>query len=140
MPKNGRLSELPLANVRFARPTAKLAECRRFYHEVLGLPVIAEFSGHAGYDGVVIGLPDEAVQLELVHDGGAVPEPSPENQVVLYLGDTAAVEGAAAPVRAAGHRTVVTANPYWSDRGAVAFEDPDGWVVILAPWAYGQEG
>ena len=87
----------------------------------------------------MIGLPDDFVQLELVHDGKAVPQPSPENQVVLYLADADTVEAAAAPVLAAGHRSVVTANPYWSDRGAIAFEDPDGWVVILAPWTYGQE-
>ena len=51
--------------VRFARPTAHFDECRVFYAEHLGLPVLASWRGHDGYDGVVFGLPDSAVQLEL---------------------------------------------------------------------------
>ncbi|MEV6110879.1 hypothetical protein AB0M28_40230 [Streptomyces sp. NPDC051940] len=38
-----------------------------------------------------------------------------------------------------GHHPVPAANPYWPQRGAVAFEDPDGWVVVLAPWVFGED-
>jgi hypothetical protein len=30
-------------------------------------------------------------------------------------------------------------NPYWADRGAVSFADPDGWIVVLAPWVFGHD-
>ena len=61
--------------VRFARPTAHFDECRTFYGEHLGLPVLASWRGHDGYDGVVFGLPGSAVQLELTqHSDPRIPE------------------------------------------------------------------
>jgi catechol 2,3-dioxygenase-like lactoylglutathione lyase family enzyme len=121
------------------RPSADLAACRRFYHDILGLTVLAEFSGHAGYDGLVLGLPDASVHLELVHEaaGGALPEPSTEHQLVFYLPDADAVAAIAARLEEHGHSPVTPANPYWPDRGAMAFEDPDRWTVIFAPWIFG---
>jgi hypothetical protein len=44
-------------------------------------------------------------------------------------------EAAASAVR----RLVPTADPYWAERDAVLFEDPDGWVMSLAPWVFGEE-
>lgn len=52
-----------------------------------------------------------------------VPAPHPENQLVLYL---------------RGPEALAAANPYWNQRGAVLFEDPDGWLVVLAPWVFGE--
>lgn len=68
-------------------PTARLAQCLHFYCDVLELAVIAEFRGHSGYDGVVRGLPGKAVHLELTQrvDDARIPEPSPENQLILFL-------------------------------------------------------
>jgi catechol 2,3-dioxygenase-like lactoylglutathione lyase family enzyme len=127
---------LPATSVRFARPTARLEACAAFYRDVLGLPVLAEFRGHDGYDGVVLGLPDRTVQLELTQRDGAPapPDPTPEHQLVCYVGDEAALARAEARLREHGHEPVPPENPYWSRRGALAFTDPDGWVVIIAPW------
>lgn len=129
---------LPVGAMRFARPTAKLDECVRFYRDALGLAVLAEFAGHDGYDGVILGLPGSAVHMELTYraDGPAVPEPSPENQIVFYLPDAAAVAAAAGWLRSAGYSTLEPENPYWSARGTLAFADPDGWQVLLAPWVF----
>lgn len=129
---------LPVANVRFARPTLRLAACRVFYGEALGLPVLASWESHQGYDGVVFGLPDESVQLELTEheDREPLPEPTSEHQLVLYLAEQAALAAILTRLAVSGYETDPTTNPYWSDRGAVAVPDPDGWVLILAPWVY----
>ena len=50
-------SGLAVAQVRVARPTDRLAEVEEFYAQVLGLPVLYRFENHAGYDGVMLGLP-----------------------------------------------------------------------------------
>lgn len=128
-------AQLPVGAVRFARPTAQLAQCLHFYRDVLGLAVLAEFRGHSGYDGVVLGLPGNAVHLELTQrvDDTRIPEPSPDNHLVFYLPNANAVVSAAARVQAHGYFPVIPENPYWLDRGAIAFQDPDAWVVIFAP-------
>jgi catechol 2,3-dioxygenase-like lactoylglutathione lyase family enzyme len=129
---------LPARSFRFARPTARLEACARFYRDVVGLEVLAEFTGHDGYDGIVLGLPDRSAQLELTRRAGgpALPDPTPEHQLVLYLGDEEAVARVEGRLRGHGLEPVPAENPYWSRRGAVAFTDPDGWVVILAPWTF----
>jgi len=53
-----------VGQIRFARPTDQLQEVVRFYHEGLGLPILSHFEGHSGYDGVILGMPDAACQLE----------------------------------------------------------------------------
>ena len=124
--------------VRFARPTAHFDECRTFYGEHLGLPVLASWRGHDGYDGVVFGLPGPAVQLELTqHSDPRIPEPSTENQLVLYLSGAHAFAAVVERLTAHGHHAVEVDNPYWAARGAASFADADGWIVILAPWVFG---
>ena len=49
-----------------ARPTADLTTSRDFYTRVLGLSVLWSFEDHDGFDGVILGLPDERAQLELI--------------------------------------------------------------------------
>ena len=48
---------LAVAQVRVARPTDRLAAVEKFYSTDLGLPVLYRFENHAGYDGVMLGLP-----------------------------------------------------------------------------------
>jgi hypothetical protein len=49
--------EWPVAQIRIARPTARMEAVVRFYRDGLGLPILTTFSGHAGYSGVMLGLP-----------------------------------------------------------------------------------
>ncbi|UNZ17521.1 VOC family protein [Streptomyces sp. 891-h] len=132
---------LSVGAVRFARPTARFEAVRAFYRDDLGLPVLAEWRDHADYDGVVLGLPGSPVHMELTQHGDPprIPAPHPENQLVLYLADQAAHDRAVAQLRSRGHRPVPAANPYWPDRGATLFQDPDGWHVVLAPWIFGRD-
>jgi YycE-like N-terminal domain len=68
---------LPVIATRIARATARLDAVRVFYRDVLGLPELGAFEKHAGYSGVIFGLPDPTVQLEFTaHEAGS-PCPAP---------------------------------------------------------------
>lgn len=123
---------LPAVQVRVARPTDRLAEVVRFYHQGLGLPVVAEFTGHDGYDGVMLGLPGRDYHLEFTsHAGGSpCPAPSRDNLLVFYVTDEVAVSATSQRLRAMGHPPVEPENPYWRTKG-LTFEDPDGWRIVL---------
>lgn len=118
--------------VRFARPTDRLDEVVRFYREGLGLQVIGSFERHAGYSGVMMGLPGNDYHLEFVHheDGSPGPAPSEENLIVFYLPNPEAVEEAGDRLREIGCEPVPPENPYWEENG-LTFADPDGWRVVL---------
>ena len=124
-----------VAQVRFARPTNRLAEVERFYTDVLGLPVIYRFSDHAGYDGVMIGLPNADCHLEFTSDldGSPCPPPSRENLLVLYFRSDAQMYEVVDRLAMAGCEPVEAENPYWAEVGALTFTDPDGWRVVLVP-------
>ncbi|MFJ2742519.1 VOC family protein [Streptomyces sp. NPDC087440] len=132
---------LDVGAVRFARPTARYDDVLAFYRDDLQLPVLADWRGHAGYDGVVFGLPGAPVHMEITQHGSPprIPEPHPENQLVLYLRGPEAVRAAEERLRERGHEPVEAANAYWPERGSVLFADPDGWLVVLAPWVFGED-
>ena len=97
-------AKLPVRHVRIARPTDQLDEVVRFYCEGLGLPEIGRFAGHAGYRGVMLGLPGLPHHLEFTqHDHGSPGQaPSRDNLLVLYFDDRARVEQVAARLAAPG--------------------------------------
>jgi catechol 2,3-dioxygenase-like lactoylglutathione lyase family enzyme len=121
----------PVARIRFARPTDQLEEVLRFYEEGLGLRRIDSFDDHAGYGGVMLGLPGEDVHLELTThaEGSPGPAPTRDNLLVLYMTDREAIAGIETRMRALGHEPVEPENPYWNDD--ITFADPDGWRVVL---------
>ena len=130
--------ELPVACVRFARPTRSLAAVDRFYGEALGLPLITHFENHEGYSGLVFGLPTELVQLEFTQrEDGLEPSPTAEDLLVLYFADSAAVTDRVTRLARFGYRAVPPENPYWDSavRGFTVV-DPDGCrLVLVAPGA-----
>lgn len=125
---------LRVAQVRVARPTDKLAEVVEFY-SCLGLPQLYRFTGHAGYDGVMFGVPGAGHHLEFTShgDGSPCPAPSADTLLVLYFDGPARMAAPVARLRAAGHEPVPLQNPYWAAQGALGFADPDGWLVVLVP-------
>jgi catechol 2,3-dioxygenase-like lactoylglutathione lyase family enzyme len=125
-------SELPVLRVRWARPTDRLEECVAFYRDGLGLRELGRFEGHAGYDGVLLGLPGSDYHLELTShaDGSPGPAPTTDNLLVLYLDSREAAEALAARLASRGHPAVEPENPYWDGR-SVTVADPDGWRVVL---------
>ncbi len=118
--------------LRVARACSDLARARRFYCDGLGLPVLAEFSDHDGFDGLIVGESRAGWHIELVVErGAAVAAPSPDDLIVLYEPDRVTFEARVAKVRAAGFATAPSSNPYW-DRCGVTFEGPDGYRTVLA--------
>ena len=124
--------QLPVVQLRVSRHTSRLGAMVEFYHHGLGLPLIYEYRGHAGYDGVMLGLPGRAYHLELTSRAGAVPGPSPDpdNLLVLYLTDRERRDAAVARLAALGYCPEPPCNPYWAADG-VTVADPDGWRVVL---------
>ncbi|MBN6039603.1 VOC family protein [Amycolatopsis sp. 195334CR] len=126
---------LAVAQVRVARPTDRLAEVVEFYSGCLGLPELYRFTGHAGYDGVMLGLPGTDYHLEFTShaEGSPGPAPTQENLLVLYFDGDTRMQETVVRLGEAGHEPVELENPYWAENGALAFPDPDGWLVVLVP-------
>ncbi|MGB3329806.1 MAG: VOC family protein [Thermomicrobiales bacterium] len=129
-------TDMPVMQIRIARPTDQLDAIERFYHQTIGLPKITAWrhgidGDHAGYDGLVLGMPDGACHLEFTHhvDGSPCPAPSRDNLLVFYLVD-ADVERMAGRMQAFGIPEVAPENPWWT-AGGHTYEDPDGWRVVF---------
>ena len=120
--------------MRVARPTDRLEEVVAFYRDGIGLPVIDSFEGHAGYSGIMLGLPGTSYHLEFTHhqNGSDCPAPSRDNLLVFYLHDRAAMDRVVDRLRSMGYPPVPPENPYWSADGMVTIEDPDAWRVVFA--------
>lgn len=60
---------------------------------ILDLPVLYRFENHAGFDGVMFGLPGGQYHLEFTRSraGSPCPAPSNENLLVLYFESDAAM-------------------------------------------------
>lgn len=125
--------ELPVVQVRVARPTRSLQELIRFYCEGLGLRVVGSFEGHAGYSGVMIGLPGSDYHLEFTEHEESQADYAPpgrDNLLVFYIPERASLERVASRLAALGYAAVAPENPYWIEHG-LTIEDPDGWRVVL---------
>jgi len=136
---DGRPEGLPVGAFRIALRTNHLSDARAFYRDLVGLPLLYAFSAgeSSKHDGLIFGVPDTSVTLELIgaDDPGAAGE---QDEIVLYLPDPEARDAAARRLTGAG-LTPVTPAQYWIDNDSVAFSDPDGRMVILAPWIFGQQ-
>jgi catechol 2,3-dioxygenase-like lactoylglutathione lyase family enzyme len=110
-----------------------------FYRDVVGLPVIGEFTHSFGEDGTVFGLPDTGTQVEIVRAHGDRGHRGAFDQLVLYLDDADAVTAATAPLLEHGFRPDPERHAYWQANGAVVHRDPDGRALVFAPWVYGRD-
>ena len=126
-------SPIGAAQVRIARPTKDLPATKSFYVDAVGFGVLAQWQDHEGYDGAVLSMGDATRQLELLQQHGVTPTPTSEDQIVLYLGSGETVAIMAERIQAAGHRPVLSPNPYWERDDAKCFVDPDGYWLILSP-------
>ena len=120
-------AHLPVTQLRFARTTSRLEAVVHSYRDCLGIDELSRFEDHAGYDGVMLGLPDAWYSLELTQrtgiEGSAsttenLPGARPQNRV------------GARPGRGALHQQRVPARPSREPvpgrTDAVTFEAPDG--------------
>ncbi len=129
---------LSFAQIRIARPTNQLAKVILFYTEGLGLNKLSSFTNHAGYDGVMLGLPGREYHLKFTQHGSGSPCPAPtkDNLLVFYIPDEVALNAAVARLQKSGYFPVAPENPYWNGKG-FTFEDPDGWRVVLFAGTWG---
>jgi catechol 2,3-dioxygenase-like lactoylglutathione lyase family enzyme len=125
--------------VRFSWSSAHYDETIAFYRDLLGLPVIEQFSGSFGEDGTILGLPGVPTHVEIVRAHRATPLPDPLDQLVFYLPGAEAMAAATQRLRDAGVARDPDPHPYWVARGAAIHLDPDGRRVVFAPWVFGAE-
>lgn len=118
--------------LRVARPTERLAAVVEFYTTGLGLERLGDFEDHAGFDGVMVGMPGAPYHLEFTckHGEAVGDAPSEDHLLVFYLPDPTAWQAVVDRLVAAGHAAVPAFNPYWDARG-LTFRDPDGYRVVL---------
>ncbi|HEX9794218.1 MAG TPA: VOC family protein [Planctomycetota bacterium] len=90
------------------------------------------FADHAGYDGLILGPPAAAWEVEFTSHaaGGPCPAPTRDNLLVFYLDDGDAVAAVTTRLAELGAHPVPPENPYWEGHGPT-FEDPDGWRVVV---------
>lgn len=123
--------------LRVARPTDRLAQVVHFYTKGLGLQIIDYFENHAGFDGVMVGIPGESYHFEFTHQPGHTAgfAPTQDNLIVFYLPDQQEWQQVVERMKASGFEPIKSYNPYWDEAG-VTFEDPDGYRVVLqnAEW------
>ncbi|MDH7791410.1 VOC family protein [Ochrobactrum sp. AN78] len=118
--------------IRFARPTDKFSEVVTFYRDGLGLPELGSFADHAGYNGIMLGLPGKSAHLEFTEHQAGSPcrAPSEDNLLVIYIIDENTYERLNCRMQEKGYAPVEPENPYWIDR-SFTYEDPDGWRVVI---------
>lgn len=123
---------MQVVQFRIARPTDQLDLLEQFYCEGLGLKKLGEFTGHRGYRGIMIGLPDVAYHLEFTEheEGSPCPAPSEDNLLVFYMPNKEDINIIQNRLRKMGYEETIPENPYWEEKG-VTIADPDGWRIVL---------
>ena len=124
--------DLRHAKLRIARPTDHLTKIAEQYERGLGLSRLGHFDDHEGFDGVMLGHPQQSWHLEFTHHRGhpvgrALTQ---DHLLVFYIPDQASQAEAIERMLAAGFAAVTSYNPYWDTAGAT-FEDLDGYRVVL---------
>ncbi|MFC4639003.1 VOC family protein [Deinococcus hohokamensis] len=118
-------------HIRLARPSLDLAAAERFYVDGAGLQVL--YRHHPQQDEealLMLGLPGTGWHLELTRASVPLrPSPTPEDLLVLYLGQPAP-DRTLRRLQAHGGVRVPALNPYW-DTWGVTFADPDGYRLVL---------
>ncbi|WDG28417.1 VOC family protein [Streptomyces sp. CA-278952] len=123
------------AHVRIARPSRDLEAAERFWVAGLGLAV----QYRHGADGargrhslLMVGRPDAAWHLELVRDPAASvePRPTPEDLLVIYLGEPVP-DTLVERLEQHGGTRAPAHNPYW-DTWGVTLQEPDGYLLVLS--------
>ena len=125
--------------LRVSHSSARYDETVAFYRDVVGLPVLTQFTSSFDEDGTVFGLPGAETHMEIVRAHGPTVEVDPLDQLVFYLSSDQAVAAATAPLRAAGVRTDPQPHPYWVANHAAVYLDPDNRRVVFAPWVFGSD-
>ena len=109
------------------------------YEAGLGFAVLARFTDHEGFDGVILGHPRYPYHFEFTQQRGhsVGTAPTKDHLLVFYIPDGDEWEESCARMLAAGFRRVSSYNPYWDVHGRT-FEDVDGYRVVLQHSAWSE--
>ncbi|MDK1475013.1 VOC family protein [Streptomyces sp. 549] len=123
------------AHLRVARPSRDLGAAERFWVSGLGLDVLYRHAsdGTSGLSSLLmVGWPHAHWHLELVHDPATPvqPRPTPEDLLVVYLGEPVP-DSLVERLKQHGGKRVPAHNPYW-DTWGVTLQDPDGYLLVLS--------
>ncbi len=129
---------LPVGALRVGRSSGHYDQAVRFYRDLVGLPVLGTFEASYGEDGMVFGLPDSSMQLEIVRSSEPAVRVDRIDTLVFYLPDTEAQERMVARMAAAGLEPT-SRHPYWEANGGATYRDPDGREVVFVSWVYGRD-
>lgn len=117
--------------LRVARHTDSLQVLTDFYTQLLGMQILGSFTGHAGYDGIFLGLPGADWHLEFTTSADApVHQPDEDDLLVFYPDSAAQYWELIERFKQAGVPEVVAKNPYWCANGNM-YADPDGYGVVV---------
>ncbi len=118
--------------VRFSRATNSIERVREFYVQGLGLDILSEFSGHEGFDGIMLGKPGEEYHLEFTHQSGVIVAGAPcrENLIVFYVPNPQEWKKIVDRMEQHGFQAKASHNPFW-DRNGKLFEDFEGYGVVI---------
>ncbi|MEZ4704066.1 MAG: VOC family protein [Bdellovibrionota bacterium] len=118
--------------VRIARPAKDLTQTKKFYHELLGLPILGEFIDHDGFDGLMIGFENHTHHLEFTVEKDATFNvfSHTEDLIVFYIPDLDQWSQTVQRLKEQKVPCVPSSNPYWDLHG-LTFEDPNGYRVVL---------
>lgn len=104
----------------------------------LGLEEAGRFVDHAGFDGVMLGLPGLQYHLEFTRcrRHPVAPSPSREDLLVFYVPEAQEWAARCDLMVQAGFVEVSPSNPYWARAGRT-FRDRDGYSVVIqrAAWS-----
>jgi hypothetical protein len=125
------------AVLRVARPTDHLAAVAEMYATGLDFTVLAKFEDHEGFDGIILGHPQQPYHLEFTTQRGhkVGTAPTQDHLLVFYLPNHDEWEASCTRMIAAGFRCVPSYNLYWDAHGRT-FEDLDGYRVVLQNTAW----
>jgi len=125
------------STLRVARPTDNLDAIAEMYVKGLEFVVLSRFEGHDGFDGVIIGHPQQPYHLEFTTERGneVGTAPTRDHLLVFYFSDAGEWAASCAQMLVAGFREVSSHNPFWDADGRT-FEDLDGYCVVLHDGAW----
>lgn len=120
------------STLRVARPTDNLSDVSKQYVDGLGFRVLAEFTEHNGFNGVIIGHDVHPYHLEFTHHIGRKvgSAPTKDNLLVFYIPDSEDWIRACDAMYQAKFKLVESYNPYWDVNGKT-FEDVDKYRIVL---------
>lgn len=127
----------PVAAIRFGRRSYQFEATVQFYRDLVRLPVYETFADSYSSDGVIFGLPDASLTLEIVRSEQPV-QVDQHEQLCLYFPGPAAMEAARRGLVDARIEPVAS-HPFWRAFGAITYRDPDGRELVFAPFVYGAD-